>query len=127
MVVVGGGPAGLAAALAARAQGRRVTLVERYPYLGGLASGGMVLVLDDMHNGDEITVRGVCMEMIDRMARVGAAVFPPPRRIAAHGCDVRPQMGALGRVRLPRPGQAAADRAWPPPSIPTAGSASPTR
>ena len=49
-----------------------MTLVERYPYLGGLASGGMVLVLDDMHNGDEITVTGICMEMIERMAKLGA-------------------------------------------------------
>ncbi len=56
VVVVGGGPAGFAAAIAARREGCSVTLVERYPYLGGLASGGMVLVLDDMHNGDEITV-----------------------------------------------------------------------
>src|SRR3954465_1597577 len=78
VVVVGGGPAGFAAALGARREGCSVTLVERYPYLGGLASGGMVLVLDDMHNGDEVTVQGVCMEMIDRMAKVGAAVFPPP-------------------------------------------------
>jgi len=78
VVVVGGGPAGFAAALGARRAGCSVTLVERYPYLGGLASGGMVLVLDDMTNGDEITVTGICTEMIDRMAKVGAAVFPPP-------------------------------------------------
>src|ERR1700732_5497760 len=78
VVVVGGGPAGFAAAVAARRQGCSVTLVERYPYLGGLASGGMVLVLDDMHNGDEVTVTGVCGEMIERMAKVGLAVYAPP-------------------------------------------------
>src|ERR1700737_45577 len=76
--VVGGGPAGFAAAIAARREGCSVTLVERYPYLGGLASGGMVLVLDDMHNGDEVTVTGVCGEMIERMAKVGLCVYPPP-------------------------------------------------
>jgi len=78
VLVVGGGPAGQAAAIAARRLGASVTLVERYPYLGGLASGGMVLVLDDMTNGNEITVAGVCMEMIERMARLGACVYPPP-------------------------------------------------
>src|SRR5918912_1026014 len=78
VVVVGGGPAGFSAAIAARREGASVTLIERYPYLGGLAAGGMVLVLDDMHNDNEITVTGLCMEMIERMARVGAAVFPPP-------------------------------------------------
>lgn len=77
VVVVGGGPAGIAAAVAARREGASVTLIERYPYLGGLASGGMVLVLDDMTNGQEVTVTGLCMEMIERMKAVGAAVYPP--------------------------------------------------
>jgi len=77
VVVVGGGPAGIAAAVAARREGASVTLLERYPYLGGLASGGMVLVLDDMTNGQEVTVTGLCMEMIERMKAVGAAVYPP--------------------------------------------------
>jgi FAD dependent oxidoreductase len=77
VVVVGGGPSGFAAAVAASRLGARVTLVERYPYLGGLASGGMVLVLDDMTNGAEITCTGICMEMIDRMAARGLCVYPP--------------------------------------------------
>ena len=51
LVVVGGGPAGIAAAVAGARSGLSVTLLERYAYLGGLASGGMVLVLDDMCNG----------------------------------------------------------------------------
>ena len=42
VLVVGGGPAGQAAAIAARRMGVSVTLVERYPYLGGLASGGFL-------------------------------------------------------------------------------------
>src|SRR6202022_5027532 len=62
---------------AARGQGCCVTLIERCPYLGGLGSGGMVLVLDDMNNGQEVTVTGICMEMIERMAKVGACVYPP--------------------------------------------------
>ncbi len=43
VLVVGGGPAGTAAALSAKRQGVDVTLVERYGYLGGLATGGLVL------------------------------------------------------------------------------------
>lgn len=77
VVVVGGGPSGLAAAVAAARNGASVTLLERYPYLGGLATGGMVLVLDDMSNGTEISVRGICMEMIDRMTSLGLCVTPP--------------------------------------------------
>ena len=77
LVVVGGGPAGVAAAVAAAREGLSVTLIERYPYLGGLASGGMVLVLDDMCNGDEISVRGLCTELIERMEAMGLCVSPP--------------------------------------------------
>ena len=39
VVVVGGGPAGLAAAVAASREGAGVTLLERYPHLGGMAAG----------------------------------------------------------------------------------------
>jgi glycine/D-amino acid oxidase-like deaminating enzyme len=77
VVVVGGGPAGFSAAVAAARSGASVTLVERYPYLGGLASGGMVLVLDDMCNGSEITVHGICAELVERMRGHGLAVYPP--------------------------------------------------
>ncbi len=78
VVVVGGGPAGMAAAIAAARNGAKVTLLERYNHLGGLASGGMVLVLDDMWDShyQEISVRGVCMSMIERMARLKLATFP---------------------------------------------------
>ena len=43
VLVIGGGPAGCAAALAARRLGAQVTLVERYNHLGGLSTGGLVL------------------------------------------------------------------------------------
>lgn len=78
VVVVGGGPAGQAAALAAARNGASVTLLERYNHLGGLASGGMVLVLDDMWDSHlrEISVRGICLEMIERMAALGLAQYP---------------------------------------------------
>jgi hypothetical protein len=77
LVVVGGGPAGISAAVAGARNGLDVVLLERYPYLGGLASGGMVLVLDDMCNGGEVSVRGICRELIGRMERLGLAVTPP--------------------------------------------------
>ncbi|GAB3557654.1 FAD-dependent oxidoreductase [Spelaeicoccus albus] len=77
ILVVGGGPAGVAAAVTAGRSGASVTLLERYAYLGGLASGGMVLVLDDMINGQEITVTGVVSEYIERMQKLGLAVVPP--------------------------------------------------
>ena len=40
VLVVGGGPAGFAAAVAAAREGADVVLAERYGHLGGLATGG---------------------------------------------------------------------------------------
>ena len=68
VVVVGAGPAGLSAAVSAARNGCSVTLIERYHHLGGQASGGMVLVLDDMVNPgsgnqpDEIVTTGIVSE-----------------------------------------------------------------
>ncbi len=78
VVVVGGGPAGMAAAIAAARNGASTVLLERYNHLGGLASGGMVLVLDDMWDAqlNEISVRGVCLELIERLAARDLAAFP---------------------------------------------------
>lgn len=78
VVVVGGGPAGVSAAVSAARNGADTVLVERYGCLGGMASGGMVLVLDDMVNGSEVTVRGICEEYIGRLHQLGLAVYPPP-------------------------------------------------
>jgi hypothetical protein len=78
VVVVGGGSAGVTAAVSAARNGCSVTLVERYHHLGGMASGGMVLVLDDMINGKEITVSGIVDEFVQRMHAEGMAVLPPP-------------------------------------------------
>ena len=77
VVVVGGGPAGLAAAVAAARNGAEVLLLERYGYLGGMASGGMVVLLDDMCDAGARTVAGIAQEIIDRMVAVGGAVVPP--------------------------------------------------
>lgn len=77
VIVVGGGPAGVAAAVTAARSGATVTLFERYASLGGLASGGMVLVLDDMVNGNEITVTGIVSEYVERLDKLGLVAVPP--------------------------------------------------
>ena len=77
VVVVGGGAAGVTAAVSAARNGCSVTLLERYHHLGGMASGGMVLVLDDMINGKEIVVSGIVDEFVARMEKEGMAVLPP--------------------------------------------------
>jgi len=53
ILVVGGGPAGTAAAFSAKRLGVDVTLVERYGYLGGLATGGLVLGIFPLYDRDK--------------------------------------------------------------------------
>jgi glycine/D-amino acid oxidase-like deaminating enzyme len=77
VLVVGGGPAGVCAAIAAARSGARVILTERYPHLGGLASGGQVIVLDDMADLHEKTVGGLSDEIVERLDALGGAVYPP--------------------------------------------------
>ncbi|MCC6201668.1 MAG: FAD-dependent oxidoreductase [Gammaproteobacteria bacterium] len=68
VLVVGGGPAGTAAALAARRQGVEVTLVERYGHLGGLATGGLVLAIFPLYGSDRRQViLGIGEEMMRRL------------------------------------------------------------
>ncbi len=79
VLVVGGGAAGMSAAIAARRQGADVILVERYGYLGGLASGGLIvllLTLDD-GNGRQV-IAGQCQELVERLEARGACFYPPP-------------------------------------------------
>jgi len=51
VVVVGGGAAGLAAAVAAGTAGARTALVERYGFLGGMATAGMVSTICGLYHG----------------------------------------------------------------------------
>lgn len=74
VLVVGGGPAGFAAAVAAARVGAKTALVERYGYLGGLWTGGLVLLVYPTHateNG-RLTkvVRGVGDELLARIAKL---------------------------------------------------------
>ncbi len=66
VLVVGGSPAGVAAALAAARQGRTVTLVEPRPFLGTVLTGAMLNVFDlDRGQHGENTVRGLFAELYD--------------------------------------------------------------
>ncbi len=79
VLVVGGGAAGVAAAVAAARRGARTVLAERGNYLGGLATGGMIIALLTMDDGaGHQVVGGLCQETVDRMAARGATYFPPP-------------------------------------------------
>lgn len=76
VLVVGGGPAGVSAALAAKRMGVDVTLVERYGHLGGLCTGGLVLLVYPMFAKDKTqVVCGVGEEMFKRLDKLEYAVI----------------------------------------------------
>jgi 2-polyprenyl-6-methoxyphenol hydroxylase-like FAD-dependent oxidoreductase len=77
VVVVGGGPAGIGAAVAAARAGADTVLVERYGHLGGMATGGLVILIPHM-SGDtgEQQIMGICQEWIDRLDVLGGAIHP---------------------------------------------------
>lgn len=73
VLVVGGGNAGCAAAIAAARHGARTLLVERYGFLGGTATAAMVGPWMTFHSSDERIVGGIAQEMVDRLQRKGAS------------------------------------------------------
>jgi hypothetical protein len=97
VLVVGGGPAGLGAAVGAADAGARVVLAERYGFLGGNATAALVMPLMSFHTqrpspektgaatllptdhgpGDPI-VRGVLRRLLERLVRAGGAIPPSP-------------------------------------------------
>jgi hypothetical protein len=78
VLVVGGGPAGTAAAWAAAQAGADVVLMERYNHLGGLSTGGLVIWIDRMTDwtGRQV-IQGFAVDVLDRMPNEGLA--GPPR------------------------------------------------
>jgi len=78
VMVVGSGPAGLAAAIASARNGARTLLVERYGFLGGNLTAGLVGPCMTSYSLDGSTqlIKGVFEEMVLRMERLGGALHP---------------------------------------------------
>lgn len=79
VLVIGGGPAGVAAAIAASRAGSSTILVERYNHLGGLWTGGLVLPLLSTHglhkNGEfKKVIYGFGEEVSQKLFDLGMAI-----------------------------------------------------
>ncbi len=84
VVVVGGGPGGHSAAVAAARNGAHTVLVERYGHLGGMATGGLVILIPHMSDGtEEQQIAGLCQEWLDRLDVRGAAVYPKKEELGS--------------------------------------------
>jgi len=76
VLVIGGGPAGVCAALAAKRAGASVTIVERYGHFGGLWTGGLVLVvLGHIVKGNKQVVQGVGEEIMKRLDKTDGGII----------------------------------------------------
>ncbi|MEK3721142.1 FAD-dependent oxidoreductase [Paenibacillus sp. FSL H8-0034] len=74
VVVVGGGPAGINAAIAAGRQGASTILIERYGFLGGMSTAASVYPWMTFHteSGQQV-IKGIAQEIIDRLMERGGS------------------------------------------------------
>ena len=79
VLVCGGGPAGIMAALAAARCGASVTLLERQSFLGGMATAAMVAPVSEFMLRGEPVVGGLPREFIDRIAALGGGKLCAPK------------------------------------------------
>ena len=95
VLVVGGGPAGIGAALGAAQAGADVILAERYGFLGGNATAALVMPLMSFHTSSDALERwgdaslmptdhgeghsviaGVLRTLLERLVKAGGAIEP---------------------------------------------------
>jgi len=108
VVVLGGGPAGIAAAAAAAGHGRKTLLIERYGFLGGMGTAAGVTNFCGLHANvfGEISrvVHGIADEVLDRLDRLGG--LNPPHvvlgKFAAQAYDTAAYKRAADALLLDR-------------------------
>ncbi len=107
VLVVGGGPAGVSAAVAAARNGARTVLLERYGHLGGMATGGLVILIPHLSDGSEkLVIAGQQAEWLDRLEPLGGVLQPPREALGSADPATIERWGNYrffvveGRVRL---------------------------
>jgi hypothetical protein len=89
VIVVGGGPGGHSAAIAAARGGARTVLLERYGHLGGMATGGIVIQIPHMSDGGkEAQIAGLSQEWLDRLDVVGGSLHPRKEELGSTDADL---------------------------------------
>lgn len=89
VVVVGGGPGGHSAAVAAARSGANTILIERYGHLGGMATGGIVIQIPHLSDGGaEPLIAGLCLEWLDRLEVLGGSLHPRKEEIGSEDPEI---------------------------------------
>lgn len=78
VVVCGGGPAGVFAAIAAAREGAKVAIVEQYGFLGGMATAGLVMPLSVFTYQNKKVIGGIPWEFLERLEAMGGGYIETP-------------------------------------------------
>jgi len=78
VLVVGAGPAGIAAAISSARNGARTTLIEKNGYVGGNLTAGLVgpCMTSYSLDGEQQLIKGIFEELVLRMENIGGALHP---------------------------------------------------
>ena len=79
LVVCGGGPSGIAAAVSASRLGLRTALIEKNHFFGGMGAGGYVVPLSGFFHQGIRVAGGIGWELVQRMLQDGAAQLELPK------------------------------------------------
>ncbi len=79
IVVCGGGPAGFIAATAAARKGAKTAIIERYGFLGGMATMGYVAPISEFAFNGERVIGGLPWEFVQRLEALGGATVQWPK------------------------------------------------
>ncbi len=85
-VVIGSGPAGIGAAIASARQGARTVLVERYGFMGGTMTAGLLNVLLGFFAKDKQVVAGIAQEIVERLSTHTMGTFGHQKREECSHC-----------------------------------------
>jgi ribulose 1,5-bisphosphate synthetase/thiazole synthase len=78
VLVCGGGPAGIGAAIAAARNGANTLLLENLGSLGGVGSNAIMNRLGPFHDQEKMIVGGIPMEILQRLVALKGAIMPRP-------------------------------------------------
>ena len=69
VIVAGGGPSGVGAAVAAARNGAKVLIIEKYGFLGGMATAASVPAFCPYTDGEKVIIKGIGLEVLEAMKK----------------------------------------------------------